>query len=130
MSHHTPIYGHSRGYRTLALLAVAAIVVSFLDIERGVGMSSVGIVGLIGFSALFFYAWRRAARRVVVMNIQEGGFSIDDPAQPFGLIEFDEFVSILQTQLEGGRFRAGSRLSGVVGWGVPSKSRLVRYFAG
>lgn len=94
MSPPTPIYGHSRGYRALALLAMVGIVVSLVDVATGAGVRVVGITGLTGFSVLFFYAWRKSSRRVVVLRIQEEGFSIDDPAQPFGVIPFHEIEEI------------------------------------
>lgn len=94
MSQPTPIYGRSRSYRFLALLALVALVVSFFRVIDASGGSPVGIAGIAGFSALFFYSWRRSVRRVPVMHIQESGFSVDDPAQPFGLIEFDEIEEI------------------------------------
>jgi hypothetical protein len=94
MSQHTPIYGHSRGYRTLAILAMVAVIFSFLDFRSGYGISAIGLIGLVGFSALFFYAWFRSTRRVVVLTIEETGFAVEDPAQTFGLIEFEEIEEI------------------------------------
>ncbi len=94
MSSNTPIYGHSRGYRVLAVFAMVATVVSLLDLARAMGPRIVGVAGAIGFAAIFVYSWRRAVRRVVVLHIQESGFSVDDPAQPFGLIEFDEIEEL------------------------------------
>lgn len=94
MDDRTAIYGHSRGYRALAFLAIAACIVSMLGFSRNSGFSSVETIGLIGFSILFLYAWRRSVRRVVVMRIAEEGFVIEDPAQPFGLLGFEEIEEI------------------------------------
>ena len=94
MNPNAPIYGHSRGYRLLALLSIAAVVVSFLDFDRPTGLSVVGIVGIVGFTGLFLYSWRRATKRVVVMQIEDTGFAVVDPTQHFGLIEFDEIDEI------------------------------------
>ena len=92
MSQRTPIYGHSRGYRLLALFSVAAVAVSVIVFD--VGYDPVAVAGAIGFAVLFFYSWRRAARRVVVLTIEDDGFTVLDPAQPLGLITFDEIEEI------------------------------------
>ncbi|HKK49901.1 MAG TPA: hypothetical protein VJ932_12455 [Alkalispirochaeta sp.] len=90
MSHHTPIYGHSRGYRALAFFSIAVAAVLVLGVQRGIGIGPVRIAGVLGFTGLFFYAWRRFSQRHEVLRIEENGFSVQDPAQPIGLIEFDE----------------------------------------
>ncbi|MCG8478161.1 MAG: hypothetical protein MI724_03625 [Spirochaetales bacterium] len=92
MSQNTPIYGHSRGYRLLALFSVVAVAVSVFAFD--VGFDPVAIAGTIGFAALFLYSWRRSARRIVVLNIEDDGFAVLDPAQPLGLITFEEIEEI------------------------------------
>lgn len=94
MSQATRIYGHSRGYRNLTLFAIAAMGISGFQLDRGAGINPVALVGLLSFAGLFFYAWRRTTRRVVVLQIEEEGFSILDPAQPMGLIRFDEIEEL------------------------------------
>ncbi|MEX2442553.1 MAG: hypothetical protein WD492_03030 [Alkalispirochaeta sp.] len=94
MSQHTPIYGHSRGYRALALFSIGVAAILVLGIQRGSGIGTVRFGGVLGFTALFFYAWRRFAQRVEVLRIEDKGFSVQDPAQPLGLIEFDEIEEI------------------------------------
>ncbi|MFW5694115.1 MAG: hypothetical protein ACOCYB_03025 [Alkalispirochaeta sp.] len=94
MSQHTPIYGHSRGYRALALFSIAIAGMLVFGVQRTVGIGTVRLAGVLGFTGLFFYAWRRFAQRSEVLRIEDSGFSVEDPAQPFGLIEFDEIEEI------------------------------------
>ncbi len=94
MSQYTPIYGYSRGYRALAFFSIAVTAVLVLGIQRGVGIGPVRLAGIVGFTSLFFYAWYRFSQRREVLRIEEAGFSVQDPAQPLGLIEFDEIEEI------------------------------------
>lgn len=90
----TPIYGHSRGYRTLAWVAAAALAVSTFVMIQSPGFSPVATTGTVGFGALFFYAWNRSQRRLVVLVIEEEGFSIQDPALMVGLCRYEEIEEI------------------------------------
>jgi hypothetical protein len=94
MSQQTPIYGHSRGYRALALFSIGVAAILVFGLQRGSGIGAVRLSGVLGFTGLFFYAWRRFAQRVEVIRIEEHGFSILDPAQPLGLLEFEELEEI------------------------------------
>ncbi|MFW5827899.1 MAG: hypothetical protein ACOCU4_07400, partial [Alkalispirochaeta sp.] len=94
MGQHTPIYGYSRGYRALAFFSIAVTAVLVVGIQGGTGIGPVRLAGIFGFTILFFYAWYRFSQRREVLRIEENGFSVQDPAQPFGLIEFDEIEEI------------------------------------
>lgn len=94
MSQHTPIYGHSGGYRALSLFAVGATAILILGLQRGAPIGAVRLGGILGFAALSLYAWQRFSRRTEVLRIMDNGFAIQDPAQPLGLIEFDEIAEI------------------------------------
>lgn len=94
MSPNTPIYGHSRGYRALALFSIGVAIFLVLGLQRSPGIGTVRLSGVLGFTGLFFYAWRRYSQRVEMLRIEDRGFSVQDPALPLGLIEFDEIEEI------------------------------------
>lgn len=90
----TPIYGHSRGYRTLAWVVSAALAVSAYVMVRSPGFSPVASAGAVGFGILALHAWNRAQRRLVVLVIENEGFSVHDPAIMVGLCRFEEIAEI------------------------------------
>ena len=85
----TVIYGHSRGYRFLALISVLAFLISLTLTVNRPGINWVAAAGVLGFAVLTTYSLHRSVRRIEVMRITEDGFSITDPAQAFGNISYD-----------------------------------------
>ena len=94
MQEGTPIYGHSRGYRTLAIVALLALLLSLTNLSQPRRGNIVAISGSIGFALLAAYAWSRSVRRTAVMTIEEQGFCICDPAIALGLLPFEEIQEI------------------------------------
>lgn len=94
MNDETVIYGHSRGYRVLAAFSALALTLSFSAVVGYSGGNPVAIAGTVGFGYLTVYAWRRCSRRIEVMRITDVGFNVTDPAQPLGLIRYEEIEEL------------------------------------
>ncbi|MFP4151666.1 MAG: hypothetical protein ACLFR8_02705 [Alkalispirochaeta sp.] len=94
MSFKTVIYGHSRGYRTLALFSSVALVLSASLFLGRTPVNAVAAAGTVGFGVLSAYAWRRGLRTIDVLHIAEDGFILTDPAQAFGLIRYEEIEEL------------------------------------
>lgn len=94
MKEGTPIYGHSRGYRTLAMVSLLALLLSMTSLSEPRRASAVAVTGSVGFALLAVYAWSRSARRTAVMTIEDEGFCICDPAIALGLLPFEEIQEI------------------------------------
>lgn len=94
MQEGTPIYGHSRGYRALAMVALLALVLTLASFTEAGRASPVTISGSVGFALLGLYSWTRSVRRTVVMTIEERGFCICDPAIALGLLPYEEIQEI------------------------------------
>lgn len=90
----TRIHGYSRGYRFLALFSVFGILITGVLVTESRGINPVTLSGLIGFSVLFMYCWSRASRRIVVLEIEDEGFRVLDPAIPLGLVDYNEIEEI------------------------------------
>ncbi len=94
MRESTPIYGHSRGYRTLAMVALLALILSVTNLADPHRDGTVALVGTVAFAVLAVYAWSRAVRRTVVMTIEDEGFCVCDPAIAPGLLRYEEIQEI------------------------------------
>jgi len=94
MSTRTVIYGHSRGYRTLALFASVALILSVSVLVGRTPINIVAAAGAVGFGVLSAYAWPRSVRTIDVLHIAEEGFVLTDPAQAFGLIRYEEIEEV------------------------------------
>lgn len=94
MNDEAAIYGFSRGYKTLALVALVSALISLWIVHRTGRIVSVPLAGAVGFFALSIYAWSRGSCRTVVLVIHEEGFDIRDPAMPMGLIKFSEIQEV------------------------------------
>ena len=110
MSSRTPIYGHSRGYPYLAALASLAVAVLVVHYHQHARVTTALVLGLACFVLLFVYSVWRAHQRIPVLEIREEGFFVCDPAQPYGIIHYEEIeeVRIYATLA---RPRIGVRLS-------------------
>ena len=94
MSADTVIYGHSRGYRVLAVFAIGAFAVTTSLAVKNPGVNAVAVTGALGFGILAWYAWHRSSRRIDIMHITDDGFFLTDPAQPLGLIRYEEIEEL------------------------------------
>lgn len=94
MRESTPIYGRSRGYRSLAIIALLALILSVTNLTDPLRTGPVPIAGTIGFALLATYAWVRTIRRTIIMKIEDRGFSICDPACALGLLPYEEIEEI------------------------------------
>ncbi len=106
----TVIYGHSRGYRLLAMLSVIALFISLTLTVNRPGVNWVSAAGVLGFAFLSWYSLQRSLRRIEVLRILDDGFSITDPAQPFGNVGFDGIEEVRIFALHA-KPRVGFRLS-------------------
>jgi hypothetical protein len=94
MSDGTRIYGHSRGYRALTIVALVAFILSVTNLLEPREPGGVPIAGALGFGLLLVFSWSRASRRTVVLTIEEDGFCVCDPAIALGVLAFDEIAAI------------------------------------
>jgi hypothetical protein len=94
MSADTVIYGHSRGYRVLAVFAFGACAISLSAAFKNPGVNIVALVGAVAFGILTWYAWRRSTLRTDILHITDDGFLLTDPAQTLGLIRYDEIEEL------------------------------------
>lgn len=94
MCNGTAMYGHSRGYRTLAVVAFLALVLSVTTILAPRPPGPVAYLGAAGFLVLLLFACFRAVQRTVVMTIEAEGFCFCDPAISLGLVDFDQIEEI------------------------------------
>ena len=90
----TPIYGHSRGYRALTIVALLAFILSVANMLEPRDTGGVPVAGAVGFGVLLVFAWSRASRRTVVLTIEEEGFCVCDPAISLGVLAFEEIAAI------------------------------------
>ena len=90
----TAIYGHSRGYRILTVLSLAALTLSLVTFLNRPGFNPVAAVAIPAFALLTVHSLRRAVHRIAVLHITDTGFVFTDPAQTFGLVEFDEIEEL------------------------------------
>lgn len=93
MNGETAIYGHSRGYRVLAAFSIGALIVSMSVLFNRPGINAAAI-GTVGFGILAVYAFRRSTRRTEILFIADDGFRLTDPAQPLGLVRYEEIEEI------------------------------------
>ncbi len=90
----TVIYGHSRGYRLLAMLSFIALFVSLSILLNKPGFNAIAWAGTVGFAVLTWYAFLRSQRRIAILYIRDDGFLLIDPAQALGIIQYDEIEEL------------------------------------
>ncbi len=94
MSERSPIYGFSRGYDSLSIISLVALVISISITFRANPVSIVPAAGVVGFALIFSYSWSRGRKRHILLYLIDDGIEFVDPAIALGLVRWEELEEI------------------------------------